>query len=228
MEKIPREVRGCYHAVVHVMNSRTLESIFLRSKMRSLSHIEYQTLRERAHVIEADAFGDKVLLLQDGSYLKLFRRKRLISSAALKPYAIRFAKNTRKLSGLGIPCPQVIETYRIPTISRDAVHYRPLEGDTIRQLINRGISDEAAAALRGLLLQFIQRLHATGIYFRSAHLGNIVLTPSGELGLIDVADMQFSRIGLGPFRRKRNWRHVLRYPTDRAWLQIDPRWKNLP
>lgn len=195
--------------------------------MRALRHTEYLELREGARVIEADEFGDKVLLLQDGSYLKLFRRKRLLSSAALKPYAQRFADNTGRLARLGIPCPHVLETWRIPSISRDAVHYRPLAGDTIRQLVERGMSDEDAAALRARLLAFMHRLHARGVYFRSAHLGNIVVTPSGELGLIDVADMQISRFGLGPFRRKRNWRHVLRYQADRAWLQVDPRWQGL-
>lgn len=178
-------------------------------------------------MIEADEFGDKVLLLRDGTYLKLFRRKRLLSSAALRPYAQRFADNTERLTGLGIPCPHVLEIYRIPSISRDAVHYRPLAGDTIRQLVARGLSDDEASALRATLLTFIHHLHARGVYFRSAHLGNIVVTPSGELGLIDVADMQISRFGLGPFRRKRNWRHVLRYQADRAWLQVDPRWQGL-
>ncbi|GHU11137.1 hypothetical protein FACS1894185_3880 [Betaproteobacteria bacterium] len=32
-------------------------------------------------------------------------------------------------------CPQVINAYRIATIARDAVHYRPLAGETLRRVI---------------------------------------------------------------------------------------------
>jgi hypothetical protein len=58
--------------------------------MHALGHDDYLRLREGARVVEGDEFGDKVLLLPDGTYLKLFRRKRLVTSAAWKPYACRF------------------------------------------------------------------------------------------------------------------------------------------
>ena len=48
------------------------------------------------------------MILQDGTLLKLFRRKRLITSAAIWPYAQRFADNAKKLEKLGIPCPKII------------------------------------------------------------------------------------------------------------------------
>lgn len=43
-----------------------------------LSHDAYLEMREGARVVEADRHGDKVLLLADGSYFKMFRRKRLV------------------------------------------------------------------------------------------------------------------------------------------------------
>ena len=49
--------------------------------MQSIDHSTYEALREGAHVLEADGSGDKVLRLADGRMLKLFRRKRLLSSA---------------------------------------------------------------------------------------------------------------------------------------------------
>lgn len=55
----------------------------------------YMKLRSGAEIIEADRFGEKVLTLADGSMLKLFRRKRLLSSAAWYPYAQRFADNCK-------------------------------------------------------------------------------------------------------------------------------------
>jgi phage gp46-like protein len=61
--------------------------------VQTLSHDAYLALRADATVLERDLHGDKVLQLADGSYLKLFRRKRLISSAAWYPYAQRFADN---------------------------------------------------------------------------------------------------------------------------------------
>lgn len=57
---------------------------------------------------------------------------------------------------------------------------------------------------------FISKLHNLGIYFRSLHFGNIVQTPEGELGLIDIADMSIFPQALGLGRRLRNFRHIHR------------------
>ncbi|NMG77192.1 toluene tolerance protein [Aromatoleum diolicum] len=195
--------------------------------LRILAHEDYLRLRQGARVMEADRYGDKVLLLADGSYLKLFRRKRLFSSAAWYPYALRFADNTRSLAQLGIPCPEVIELYRLPQIERDAVHYRALPGETIRRMVAAGIPDDQATNLRHQIRQFIDRLHDLGIYFRSCHLGNIVLTPEGELGLIDIADLQPCRSSLGALKRQRNYRHILRDARDRDWLVVSTEWQQL-
>jgi tRNA A-37 threonylcarbamoyl transferase component Bud32 len=178
----------------------------------------YQTLTHGARLIEADIHGDKVLELPDGSYVKLFRRKRLLSSALWSPYARRFANNCRAVRTRGIPCPEVIAVFRIPALRRDAVHYRPLAGETLRQIIRRGIGDPEATRLRALLGRFVARLHAMGIYFRSLHLGNIVLTPSGEAGIIDLADLRLRRGALGHFSRKRNLKHLLRDIQEARWI----------
>lgn len=187
--------------------------------MQSLAHEAYLALRAGATVIERDNFGDKVLQLADGSYLKLFRRKRWLSSAAWYPYAQRFADNTRGLRQRGIPCPETMAVYRIPAIERDAVHYRPLPGDTLRSLATNANADLVALADR--LGAFIARLHAEGIYFRSVHLGNILLCPDGQMGLIDVADLRIGRRPLWRGERIRNFRHLLRDPRDSAWLLAD-------
>lgn len=183
--------------------------------MQALEHARYLALREGAQVLEADGTGDKVLRLGDGSMLKLFRRKRLITSAAWYPYAKRFADNCRTLAERAIPCPRVRQVYRIAEIARDAVHYDPLPGHTLRQLLEHPHSDDR---LRAQLGGFIAQLHEKGIYFRSAHLGNVVLTPEGELGLIDIADLRTYRRALPKRLRLRNFKHMLRYPQDRTWL----------
>ncbi|MDD1014133.1 lipopolysaccharide kinase InaA family protein [Pseudomonas rubra] len=186
--------------------------------MQAMDHTTYMSLREGAHVLEADGSGDKVLRLHDGRMLKLFRRKRLLSSALLYPYARRFANNAQALRQLGVPSPEVIGVYRIPSIQRDAVYYAPLAGETLRQLLHK---QEGAQTLRAQLGHFIAHLHNLGIYFRSLHLGNVVLTPERELGLIDLADLQRQSRPLSERQRVRNFRHVLRYTEDRQWLLGD-------
>ena len=183
--------------------------------MQTLSHDAYLALRANATVLERDLHGEKVLQLADGSYLKLFRRKRLISSAAWYPYAQRFADNARTLAQRDIPCPVVNVIYRIPAIKRDAVLYAPLEGKSLRQIIRDG---EDRSGLRTLLGRFVARLHAEGIYFRSLHLGNIVLSPAGTLGLIDIADLRARNRPLSPYWRSRNTQQMHKDPADHAWL----------
>lgn len=184
--------------------------------MQKLDHAAYLKLREGADILEADGTGDKVLRLTDGTMLKLFRRKRLLTSALWSPYAARFADNCAALRARKIECPSVRQVYRIPGIERDAVHYDPLPGQTLREL-----SLNAPEGLRAKVGEFIAYLHEQGIYFRSAHLGNIVMTPEGTLGLIDIADLRAYRKPLPKALRLRNFRHMLRYRQDREWLLQD-------
>jgi tRNA A-37 threonylcarbamoyl transferase component Bud32 len=186
--------------------------------MQALDHNAYLALRDGAQVLEADRFGDKVLHLANGNFLKLFRRKRLLTSAALFPYAQRFADNAQALQQRGVPCPQVIAVYRIQSIQRDAVYYAPLPGSTLRQLFGQ---TDIAAALRAQLGEFVAQLHASGVYFRSLHLGNIVLTPDNHLGLIDIADLKCQRRALSRQKRLRNFQHMLRCAPDQQWLLAD-------
>jgi hypothetical protein len=171
-----------------------------------------------ATVLEQDGRGAKVLRLTDGSFLKLFRKRRLFSSETLKPYAKRFAENARSLKKLGFLAPHIIETYRLEnSVNGTAVHYLPLPGETLRQAL------EAAEPMqqRRLVEQFGQllaRLHEQGIYFRSIHLGNVLVLPTAELGLIDIADMNIRRAPLSMRLRQRNLKHMRRYEQDRHWL----------
>lgn len=183
--------------------------------MQAIDHSTYEALRKGAHVLEADGSGDKVLRLADGRMLKLFRRKRVLSSALFYPYAQRFANNTRALEMRNISCPKIIAVYRISSIQRDGVYYNPLEGTTVREL---QASTEEANTLRFQLGGFIARLHEKGVYFRSLHFGNVVLTPENTLGLIDIADLRCQKSALSDRKRLRNFAHLLRYKEDWQWL----------
>lgn len=189
--------------------------------MQILQEEAYQALRHNAQVLEADAFGDKVLKLDDGRFLKLFRRKRLLSSAAWYPYAKRFADNAAALARQGIACPHILAVYRIPHIARDAVLYEPLAGVTLRQWISRPHDVPEQQALKARFNRFVADLHRRGIYFRSLHLGNVVLTAEGALGLIDIADMRIYRRALGKHLRTRNLRRMHGMARERDWLEYE-------
>ncbi|NMG03088.1 lipopolysaccharide kinase InaA family protein [Azoarcus taiwanensis] len=189
--------------------------------MRRLSLQDFEILKRGSRVIEKGWHGEKVLLRPNGNYLKLFRRKRLISSAWWYPYAERFANNSKTLEQRGIPCPKVIELLRVPEIQRDAVHYEALPGRTLRALNAQGLGEDSKIALKAAFNRLVQTLHDEGIYFRSLHLNNIVLTPDGDLGLIDISDIRFHRKPLSKFWRKRNLQRMENIPSERDWLDHD-------
>lgn len=184
--------------------------------MEKLSEADYQRLRAGAEVLEQDGFGEKVLLLADGRILKLFRRKRLFSSALYYPYAQRFADNARKLAAIGVPVPAVEKVWRIPSIARDAVLYAPLPGNSLRKMLGEGLSAERKQAWRTQLSQLVAHLFDHGMIFRSLHTGNVIVMPEGQMGLIDFSDMRFYRAPLGPRRRARGIRKML--ATEGEWL----------
>ncbi|WP_438951189.1 hypothetical protein [Porticoccus sp.] len=181
--------------------------------MKKLTKQEYQVLHEGANVIEADPFGEKVLLLSDGTYLKLFRARHLFSLARIYPYSKRFARNVQKLAEKGVPTVTVIDLFRIPCIHRTAVHYYPLTGKTLKKL-----ATNIDLIVINKLGRFIRELHEKGIHFRSLHMGNIIVTPENRLGLIDIADMKIYRKPLDRELRLRNFQHTARYHEDMAAL----------
>lgn len=187
--------------------------------MQPLPREEYNIWRKDAQILEKDAHGEKVLCLADGTFLKLFRRKRWLSKNTLYPPARRFADNAVELHRLGIPCPQVIQLYKLSAPYRSAVHYHPLPGITLRHLLQQETNlDQLELFAR--LAEFITHLHDLGVYFRSLHMGNIVLTPDNELGLIDISDMRCLGRPLSRWMRARNYRHLLRYESD--WAMVNP------
>lgn len=174
-----------------------------------LSQVDFDQLTLGAKVLEADSHGAKVYLLGDGNILKIFRRKRLISSALLRPYSRRFIDNAARLAQMGIPTLEVISHHKLDLPGRTAVLYRPLPGQTLLQLSREpGFSWDV---LLPQLVELIRQLHRSGIYFRSLHLGNVVMTPDQRLGLIDVADMRFLRAPLPARMVRRNVQHMARY-----------------
>ena len=186
------------------MNSETFEV---------LSEQEYESLCRDAEVIRSG----KVLALSNGDILKLYRVKRVISSALFYPYSKRFYRNALQLQGLGIATVEAKRLFRIPSIRRSAVLYAPLPGITLRDFAQANGLPRRIAAQLGV---FVATLHDKGIYFRSLSLNNIIYTESGEFGLIDFADMKIHEGALSPRKRLRNFRHVFGNIKDFSYLDV--------
>jgi tRNA A-37 threonylcarbamoyl transferase component Bud32 len=184
--------------------------------MKNLTAKQFDKLTHNAKLLADDEYGKKVLELIDHSIIKLFRVKRLISQATVYSPARRFAKNAKKLQKLGIPTISHLKLYNIKAIERTAVHYKQLEGVMVREYLQANPYDNNF--LKGLG-KFLAQLHAKGIFFRSAHFGNIIYTPENEFGLIDISDMSISYFSLGYFKRIRNLKHIFRIPEDIVLLK---------
>jgi hypothetical protein len=183
--------------------------------MQLISSDSYDALVDGADLVVGEVAAGrkwpKVLRLKDGSFLKLFRNKHVITSARLVPHAVRFQRNARYLEAHHIPTVRIEATFKIASLQRTAVQYWPLEGQTLRERYRNFPIDEHLAKALG---RFFHRLHQKGIYFRSIHFGNIILMPDHRIGLIDLVDMSFRQ---GPIRtglRVRNLRHLFRHRAD--------------
>ncbi|MCP4673256.1 MAG: toluene tolerance protein, partial [Desulfobacula sp.] len=138
--------------------------------------------------------------------------KRIFSSALIWPYAKRFIRAVQILQKKDIPTVQVINTYKVPSIKRDLIIYQPLEGQSLRDLM------DDKNYRKKLVLQFasfLAHLHNSGIYFRAMHFNNVIVTSQGEFGLIDVTDFFYSSGPLNRFKRVRNFKPILHYKEDR-------------
>lgn len=184
----------------------------------NLSKAEFETLIQDAEVLEQDGFGLKVLRLPNERIIKLFRRKRLISSQLWAPHAWRFDRNAKILRKRKIPTISVESTFEIPEMERQAVIYKELPGTTLRDWLQKHSDSEAKEQIEAFAA-FVAQLHAQGILFRSLHLGNVLVTPDNKLALIDIVDMGFRWFGaLTIQQRMRNFKHIGRYADDRILI----------
>ena len=184
--------------------------------MQQLTHKNYMDLCSNATPLARDRYGDKVLMLSNGQILKLFRIKHLISSARIRPYATRFALNAAKLTERGIRTVWVRAVYKIPSISRTAVEYTPIEGVSLCDHLK---DEPFTPELISCLAKFMARLHTQGVYFRAIHFGNIIVLPDGGFGLIDVDDMKIYGSSLNLKKRLRNFHHFTKYKQHRDLLR---------
>ena len=178
--------------------------------MRIVTAQELESWLTSGTILEKDARGPKVVALGNGLLLKIFHTRRYPLLARLQPAAKRFTYNAETLLEIGIAAPKVREYFWLNRkTGLSACIYQPLPGHSIEQLYRQ--SPEQVHSLLPALASFIRRLHLQGIYFRSLHLGNILLLPDDNHGLIDILDMRFKRHSLSPRLVQRNLQHLRRY-----------------
>jgi hypothetical protein len=190
-----------------------IKSFFLNWYQSSIPLPEGQLTEwlSTGEILEQDHFGIKVIRLTNGDILKIFRVKRTFSSANFFSYARSFCRNEKRLHQLNVPTIQVKQLYHLTAHHKSAVLYSPLVGITVRELFARSELTSEHAQKLGV---FMARLHDLGIYFRGLHSGNIVLTPTGQFGLIDISEMTIFPWTLERRRRKRNFARYWRNASE--------------
>jgi tRNA A-37 threonylcarbamoyl transferase component Bud32 len=176
-----------------------------------LTDAEFQLMCADATVLEQDVRGVKVLLLNNRKILKIFRLRGGFSSSRIYSDALSFCRNAERLKKLGISTIGSYRLYHLSNSKNAVVIYDPLVGDTLRTLLIKNKITENDCRSLGA---FVARLHTLGIYFKSLHLGNIVLSISGQLGLIDFADVRIFPWRLMLKTRVRSFKRLLRYHED--------------
>jgi tRNA A-37 threonylcarbamoyl transferase component Bud32 len=185
--------------------------------LKPLTLNEYQRLVDNSVILEEDGHGLKVLETSDGHIIKIFRQKRVVSSALIKPYASRFVKNAQVLKKLGIHTVDVVDMFYCPPIKRTLVKYRPIPGKTLRSVLHSSLHlDDVMESF----VRFFAELHNKGVFFRSIHLNNVIVSDDlNTLGLIDFADMKIASKGLSRPMRLRNFKHLARYKADQESIK---------
>jgi len=186
--------------------------------MNRISRNEFTELIDGATLLEGSPRDPKVYETPDGRIVKLFRAKHWLSSNLLCPHALRFARNASRLAAAGFPSLQVEQVAKVTHLKRQMVVYARLPGMSLRHALRNTEPPEAARLMRAAGV-FVADVHERGVYFRSMHFGNVLVGEDGVFALIDILDLKVLRSPLGPARRRRNFKHMIRYEEDRLHMR---------
>ncbi len=176
--------------------------------MQSLTPAELERLTAGAEILERQAGGLSALRTPNGRIIKLWQRRRGLSSDRIWPYSRRFADNCRRLLRRGIAAPRIEHLYRVEETGEHVLVYPLLAGASLRKLAERNALPLAELA------RFYASLHDKGVLFRSIHLGNVIQLDSGGFALIDVTDVRFFRRSLPANKRAKNLGYAWSYHAD--------------
>ena len=165
-------------------------------------------LRATCELLQGTPERPGLYLSPEGEIYKSYYARRRLSRSAWRLPAKRFAENGRALRKLGITAPLAKAVYRFAPKRMHLVLYNRLPGEDLREAASRD-----AQRLSGTGA-FIASLHQQGVHFRAIHLGNVLVSEDGELGLLDIADLNIRKGPLLPTTRARNVAHLLNHPAD--------------
>ncbi|MGH8529950.1 MAG: hypothetical protein ACRETN_08945 [Nevskiales bacterium] len=180
--------------------------------MQPISRAEFERLIAGAEILERQGGGLSALRTPDGRIIKLWQRRRGLSSDRIWPYSRRFADNCRRLLRRGIAAPRIEQAYRLDETGEHVLIYPLLAGTPLRQLAERSALPLAELA------DFYAALHAKGVLFRSIHLGNVIKLDRGSFALIDVTDVRFFRRSLPVDKRAQNLGYAWTYRGDKSYF----------
>jgi hypothetical protein len=177
--------------------------------------ISEKTFREITHLRRDQSVDvaacEKVIFHKIGIATKIWSKKRrLLTSANIYPYDMRFVRNASLLKAKGVSTPRIIRHAKLNKSSIRLVQYEMLPGQAVRDVLSKNPNGVDWSQLAN----FFHKLHRKGIFFRSIHFGNIIQVDKTQFGLIDFTDVAFYRKGLGFKRRIRNLGFPLRYEKD--------------
>lgn len=180
-------------------------------KAESITRKDFDAICQHGQAIDSKAGYPAVVLHPDGTITKIWaRKKRVLSSATLRPYTDRFIKNARELAKRKILVPEIIAHGRLENSHVRLVTYRGLPGKSIRELLRNAPEQVDMVGL----CRFILELHEKGVLFRGLHFGNILQLDTGGYGLIDFTDVVFFRKPVPMLRRAANIAFPIRYRDD--------------
>ncbi len=180
---------------------------------QQIDQATYDQLISQGKVLESDPWGTKVVETKEQKIIKIFRLKRVYSSALFFPYACRFRRNAKRLKKKGIETINVEKIVYCMAEQRHVLTYKKISGHPVKALIEKNNGD---AELIEQLIKFVVGLHKKGIYFRSLHFGNVIVNTEGEMALIDIADLQIYPWPLSLNQTIRNWKHLLKYSFEKS------------
>jgi len=173
----------------------------------------FEQFRQDLVVLEKDAERDKVYLYKNEHIIKVFVHKKLFSTSRLVDKAKQFERNACKLEQLQIPALTVDKVFYLQNPKRQCVLYPFVKGQTFYSVYVNEL-EEGRENLMKKFIDFFKLLHQNGVYFRSAHLDNILVREDGSLSLIDIGDIQFKARPLSVLEVFRNFKATLRRKQD--------------
>ncbi|MFL9814308.1 phosphotransferase [Stutzerimonas sp. VN223-3] len=188
--------------------------------MRIVTAQELESWLAGGTVLERDSRGPKVVALENQLFLKIFHTRRHPALARLHPAALRFARNAALLESVGVAAPTVVDSFWLDRAQGlSGCLYQPLPGVSLETLFEQSPSE--IHRLLPELASFIHQLHDKRLYFRSLHVGNILLVAEGRFGLIDFLDLKRNAFPLTKWHIRRNLRHLISH-LDRRKLKGFP------